>query len=242
MERNKCKGIGMIYITGDTHRNFTRIAKFCHDFKTTKKDILVILGDAGINYYGKIDDDILKGFLSALPITLFCIHGNHENRPSNIKTYKVKKWNGGKVYVEKDYPNLIFAKDGEIYNFDGTRILVIGGAYSVDKRQRITFGYNWWEDEQPSEEIKKYVEKNLEKNDWDVDIVLSHTVPLKYEPIEVFLPGIDQSKVDKSTEIWMDNIEEKLSYKKWYAGHYHTEKIKDKLRLMFNDIEELKLE
>ena len=232
----------MIYITGDTHRNFTRIAKFCHDFKTTKKDILVILGDAGINYYGKIDDDILKGFLSALPITLFCIHGNHENRPSNIKTYKVKKWNGGKVYVEKDYPNLIFAKDGEIYNFDGTRILVIGGAYSVDKRQRITFGYNWWEDEQPSEEIKKYVEKNLEKNDWDVDIVLSHTVPLKYEPIEVFLPGIDQSKVDKSTEIWMDNIEEKLSYKKWYAGHYHTEKIKDKLRLMFNDIEELKLE
>ena len=242
MERNKCKEIGMIYITGDTHRNFTRIAKFCHDFKTTKKDILVILGDAGINYYGKIDDDILKGFLSALPITLFCIHGNHENRPSNIKTYKVKKWNGGKVYVEKDYPNLIFAKDGEIYNFNGTRILVIGGAYSVDKRQRITFGYNWWEDEQPSEEIKEYVEKNLEKNDWDVDIVLSHTVPLKYEPIEVFLPGIDQSKVDKSTEIWMDNIEEKLSYKKWYAGHYHTEKIKDKLRLMFNDIEELKLE
>ena len=232
----------MIYITGDTHRNFTRIAKFCHDFKTTKKDILVILGDAGINYYGEVYDNVLKGFLRALPITLFCIHGNHENRPSNIKTYKEKKWNGGKVYIEKDYPNLIFAKDGEIYNLDGMQTLVIGGAYSVDKRQRLIFGYNWWEDEQPSEEIKKHVEKNLEKNDWDVDIVLSHTVPLKYEPVEVFLPGIDQSTVDKSTEIWMDYIEEKLSYKKWYAGHYHTEKIKDKLRLMFNDIEELKLD
>lgn len=33
-----------------------------------------------------------------------------------------------------------------------------------------------------------------------IDMVLSHTCPLKYEPIEVFMKGINQSDVDKSME------------------------------------------
>lgn len=33
-------------------------------------------------------------------------------------------------------------------------------------------------------------------------MVLSHTMPLKYEPVEMFLPGIDKSKVDKSTKVF----------------------------------------
>lgn len=68
-----------------------------------------------------------------------------------------------------------------------------------------------------------------------MDVVLSHTVPLKYEPVEVFLEGIDQSSVDKTTEEWLDRIEEKLHYNRWFAGHYHTEKKIDKLQLMFED-------
>ena len=46
---------------------------------------------------------------------------------------------------------------------------------------------------------------------------------------------MDQSKVDKSTEIWLDSIEDKLTYRKWYCGHYHTEKKTDRLQIMFND-------
>ena len=33
---------------------------------------------------------------------------------------------GGKVFIEKDYPNLIFAKDGEEYIIAGKKVLVIG--------------------------------------------------------------------------------------------------------------------
>ena len=46
---------------------------------------------------------------------------------------------------------------------------------------------------------------------WKVDIVLTHTTPLKYEPVETFLPGIEQSNVDKSTEEWLDTIEDRLA-------------------------------
>ena len=77
-------------------------------------------------------------------------------------------------------------------------------------------------------EIKAYVEQRLTARKNQVDMVLSHTCPLKYEPIEVFIPGLDQSTVDKSTEKWLGKIESILDYKKWYCGHYHTAKKIDK--------------
>ena len=102
---------------------------------------------------------------------------------------------------------------------------------------RVSHGYGWWADEQPSEEIKAYVEAQLERMDWNVDVVLSHTVPLKYEPREVFLSGINQKNVDKSTEILLDAIEDRLQYEKWYAGHFHIEKKIDKLEILFENYE-----
>ena len=59
---------------------------------------------------------------------------------------------------------------------------------------------------------------------------------MKYEPVEVFLPFIDQSKVDKSTEKWLDSIEDKLEYKEWYCGHYHIDKDIDKIHFMFHTV------
>lgn len=77
-----------------------------------------------------------------MSITVFCIHGNHETRPKSLSYYRESEWPGGTVYYEEDFPDILFAKDGEIYDFhdtDGNNIsaLVIGGAYSVDKFYRI---------------------------------------------------------------------------------------------------------
>lgn len=115
--------------------------------------------------------------------------------------------------------------------------MIIRGAYSIDKDYRLMKGYQWFPDEQPSSEIKKQVEEKLFSVGNKVDVVLSHTCPLKYEPTEVFLPFVDQSKVDKSTERWLDQIEETSAYQKWYCGHYHTQKKIDRLQFMFEDIE-----
>ena len=95
------------------------------------------------------------------------------------------------VYYESDYLNTLFAKDGEIYDFNDKKILVIGVAYSVDKYYRLTREYNWYESEQPNDKIKMRVKTNLIINNNKVNIVLSHTCPYKYLPYEVFLDFIN---------------------------------------------------
>lgn len=223
----------MIYIKGDTHRYFYGI----YDIEKNNDNMLIILGDVGINYYLDEEDKILKERLNSYNIKLFCVQGNHEERPENISTYKEVDMFGGKVFIEEEYPNLIFAKNGELYDIDNKKILVIGGAYSVDKNYRITYGHLWFKDEQLSkEEMDNILNKYKGQH---IDIVLSHTCPLKYEPTEVFMKGIDQSDVDKSMEKFLDEVEESIDYDKWYCGHYHTEKRIDKVEFMFESIKVL---
>lgn len=224
-----------IYLTGDTHGRFERIACFCKDNDTTPDDLLIILGDAGINYYGGHRDKKLKQYIASMPITLLCIHGNHERRPTAGLGYEQAQRFGSEVMVQPEFPNQLFALDGEVYELNGQSCIAIGGAYSIDKEYRLMRGGGWWPDEQPSAAIKRKVESVLASRGWQVDIVLSHTTPLSLEPREAFLPFIDQSTVDTSTEEWLDGIERRLDYKRWYAGHFHTVKETGKLRLMYQD-------
>lgn len=223
------------YLTGDTHGSFKRVEDFCKAYQTSKDDVLIILGDAGFNYYLDERDKRGKDHAASLPITLLCVHGNHEERPFNIKTYSTKQWNDGLVYYEEEYPSILFAKDGEFFSFNGKKTVVLGGAYSVDKFYRMRMGWKYFPSEIPTKEMMDEAERNLSLNGWEVDYVLSHTVPLKYEPTEFFIRGLDQTTVDKTVEIWLESIEEKLNYKHWYAGHYHHYKDIDKLTIMFTE-------
>ena len=59
---------------------------------------------------------------------------------------------------------------------------------------------------------------------------------LKYIPKECFINGFDNTKIDYTTEKWLDKIEDDLDYKNWYCGHYHTEKKVDKMIFLFNKV------
>lgn len=182
----------MIYITGDTHREFYKL----HDIE---KNMLITLVDVGINYYLYKRDKMLKEQSNSYNIKPFCVQGNHEESPENISTYKEINMFGGKAFIKEEYQNIIFAKNGKLYDI-GKKVLVIGGAYSIDKNYRIIYGYPWFKDEQLS---KEEVDNILNKYKGQyIDIILSHTRPLKYESIEVFMKGINQSDVDKSMGIF----------------------------------------
>lgn len=230
----------MVYITGDIHGAPHRIVNFAKDIRISRNDTLIILGDVGANYYLNEVDSECKHLLNSLKCTVFCIHGNHECRPEHIPSYRLIEWNGGKVWIEDAFPNLLFAKDGEIFRIEGQNYLVIGGAYSIDASWRIRRHAGWWADEQPSVSVKAFVEHQIAEN--RIDIVLSHTCPRKYEPVEVFLPNVNQAGVDKSTEDWLDTVENSLSYKAWYCGHWHTDKRIDRMHFLFTSWETVEKE
>ncbi len=224
----------MIYITGDKHGNFLDVYKFCKENNTNKDDLLIVLGDAGINYFLNARDYTLKEELESYPITFFCVHGNHEERPENIYSYETKYFHEGIVSYEVDYPHILFAKDAEVYDFNGRKTIVIGGAYSVDKYFRLMRGFNWYPSEQPSEETKEKVKRVLELRKNQIDVILSHTCPYKYLPREMFLQEI--KNVDNTTEYFLDEIDDDTEYQDWYCGHFHTDKKVKKLTFMYNDI------
>lgn len=138
-----------VYLTGDTHGRFERIACFCRDNHTTRGDVLIILGDAGVNYYLDHRDEKLKRYIDTMPVTLLCIHGNHEARPTAALGYEEAERFGARVMVQPEHPNLLFALDGEVYELAGRSCIAIGGAYSIDKEYRLLRGAAWWPDEQP---------------------------------------------------------------------------------------------
>ena len=102
-----------VYMTGDTHGQFERVIEFCARREVEPENTFVILGDAGLNYYNDRRDRKKKDQLAQVPITFFCLHGNHEMRPSEELGYEVAEYHGGKVWMQPAYPNILFAIDGE---------------------------------------------------------------------------------------------------------------------------------
>ena len=243
-----------VYMTGDIHGDPIRlwsIENFCNNHKTTTDDWLICLGDVGLNYYGaKSKEEIsLKNEAAKLPIKMFCIHGNHERRPIKEDGYKeIEVTEGaiqGPMLWDLRYPNQYFAIDGAVYKIQTSErtlnALVCGGAYSVDKFYRLQFRANWWPDEQPNELTKGLV--RLMATRYPIDIMLTHTCPLRFEPKELFLDYIDQSTVDTSTEEFFDDLYEQFPANQkpmWYFGHFHGDKYTDDYVMLYRDIIELK--
>jgi 3-oxoacid CoA-transferase subunit A len=146
----------------------------------------------------------------------------------------------GMVYYEPAYPKIIYLIDGEVYDFNGHKTLVLGGAYSVDKDYRKARGWAWWANEQLSPEEQCAILNRV--NGKYYDFVLSHTCPYSWEPREMFLSCIDQSTVDKSTETWLEEIEQNIDYNFWLFGHFHGDKIvNSKAAMLYEQIVDLNM-
>ena len=227
----------MFYITGDTHADFDFLKSFCMSNTTSLDDHLIILGDSGINYFDEFQSIKIKQYITKQPITLVCIQGNHEERAENIKTYREQQLFENTVLVEPQYPNIIFLKSGNIYNIKGKSVLVLGGAYSVDKQWRLTVGEKWFESEQLTATERSEILKAV--RDKHFDIILSHTCPYSYQPHDTF--KYDLIGVDTTMEQFLDSIAINTSYDDWYCGHFHIDRDVDNIHFRMNIIDTLEL-
>ena len=201
--------------------------------------MIVILGDSGLNFWLNNTDKKYKKLLNSMNYHIYCVRGNHEQRPELIKNMVLVNDENvnNVVYMEEAFPNIRYFVDGKIYNLLGYKCLVVGGAYSVDKWYRLArAGYSkdevdiadpkkcgWFKDECLTTVEMTNIMKEVEGE--TVDFILSHTCPLSWEPTDLFLSCIDQSTVDKSMEVWLDELKNKVEWKYYLFGHYHSDRI-----------------
>lgn len=213
----------MIYVTGDTHcpididklepEQFTEGLGLCKD------DYVIICGDAGFCWWGRDDiDREWQQWCQRRTWTTLFIDGNHENH-SKLAAMRKTCWNGGEVHRIND--SLIHLMRGQVYDIDGKTIFTMGGGTSIDKDRRLPYR-SWWPEEMPGTDEYKTAIRNLSSHDWKVDYVLTHEAPssllgkmeagFRYDGLTAFLERVDR----------------KLEYKKWYFGHYHVDMILDR--------------
>ncbi len=200
----------------------------------------------GLNFYLNKTDRKNKKNVNSTSFRIYAVRGNHEERPENLFMEQMydEEVDGG-VYYEPEFPNIRYLFDGESYNIHGYSVLVIGGAYSVDKWYRLgsrsedTDSWTgWFKDEQLTkkemDEIGAWVEGK------HYDFVPPHTFPKSFEPLDLLLSCQDPSNVDKSMELWLEDIKSKVDWEVWLCGHYHDDRlIRPGAEMYFHDIESL---
>ena len=227
----------MIYLTGDTHGGID-MHKLSHNglkrsnIKLTENAFLIITGDFGFPFTpddieeyertnGKSGEYVfwIKWFRDR-PYKVLFIDGNHDNHDWWAEQ-PVTEMFGGRVQVHPHAENVIHLMRGEVYTIEGQTFFTFGGAVSVDKAHRRE-GYSWWSGEQASDEEIRYALDNLEKADFKVDHIITHTLP---RSVITSLPILGVKDYPCKTAEFLDEVLAKVQYDKWFCGHFHIDNI-----------------
>lgn len=224
-------------LSGDTHGTLD-IGKIVHFFEERgdafgKEDYLIICGDVGVCGFETLEENETRRILRNLPVTTLFIDGNHENF-EQLHSYGVEIWNGGKVHFIEN--NIIHLMRGQVFVIDGTTFFTFGGAYSMDRMSR-TEGLSWFPEEIPSREEYEEGWKNLEKADFKVDYVLTHT-----GPGEVVAAMGYGGLSDEDMELcrYLQNVADRIDFEAWYFGHFHEDaEVEDMFFCLYDEIIEI---
>ena len=202
------------YITGDTHGNIDCQKFNSPYFPAAEGDYVIICGDFGAVWDGTEEEQKLLDWYNDKPwTTLFC-DGNHENFDL-LSKYPVEEWNGGKVHRIR--PKVLHLMRGQVFTIEGKTFFVMGGASSIDKEYR-TVGLSWWAEELPSVREMEEGFANLEKVEYAVDYIITHSAP------SIALPSINLTYKPDALSKYLTVIQQITEYTHWYCGHYHINK------------------
>lgn len=248
----------MIYLTGDIHGDIDlkklNMRNFPEQKELTRNDVLIILGDFGLNNKSIKKEKHYLDWINSRNYTTLFVDGNHEEFPV-LNSYPVVEVFGAKCHQLCD--NVYHLMRGEIYHIDGKTFFVMGGAESHSgklitmeefkkNRKKYTvlndnyelasvIGRDWFKEEMPSEEELQYGLNNLKAYDNKVNYILSHSASNRVE-------SCFNRPSPKMMQGWhlcdyFDLLESSIDYDKWFFGHYHRdEKVDEKHQCLYQKI------
>ena len=219
----------MIYITGDMHASLDReIGRPRFLESLTENDSLIVLGDFGYTWR--------KEYLNLYnyKVPTFVVDGNHDNYTILNDSPSTEMF-GSEVGVLKE--GVYRLKTGNIYNFNGLKVFVFGGALSIDKSMRTPY-VSWWPEEIPTRNDYNRALENLEKANWDIDLFLAHTC--SEEVCERLFHY--SNKITVPTEKMISQLEFEINYHNPKAkylflfGHHHNFRIFSKYACLYSEV------
>lgn len=210
----------MFYITGGLNGgiNISKLEKFDEKIKgkSTKDDYVIICGDFGIDW----DDDSKKAYeywlywLHSRNWQTLFVDGSYENF-ENLYDYKEEIWNGGRVH--KISSSIFHLIRGEVYTINNLTFFAMGGATSIGNNKP-----HKMEKEEPSSEDIENALRNLEKHNYKVNCVITHTCPKRLLPsIEGKLSSYERDYFKESNiNLFLDSLLDKLDFDYWFFGKF----------------------
>ena len=222
------------FLKGDIHGNLFEVIDFINRFNLGKNDNIIILGDCGIAWR-KDKKDLAQNIKlwneCGNGVKLYFIDGNHEN--FNILNSLPIENNMGKIA-----DNIYHLRRGQVDEFENKKILVCGGADSIDKYRRIE-NFTWWKEEAISQETINDIPAG------HYDYVLTHCCPRSvFEKNRIYLSTLqflDENKINHSSEDMLEQLKNKITFDHWFFGHYHINRnLDEKFTCLFEDFMEVR--
>ena len=216
-----------IFVCGDTHGSIEETKKlnnmhFPMQEQLTKQDVVIQLGDFGWvwSFLGKNkEQEYWLDWLASKNFTLAVVLGNHENYDIIEQLPTIQKWGNELMVLKRDTGDIFFFKRGLTYMINNKKILIIGGALSIDKANRKAH-ISWWEQEElTSKEIETCLFE-IDKHEHRFDYILTHTCPQKY----IHHLEDNTVKVKCSVSSFLDHVDDMVTFTSWHFGHFHQDK------------------
>ena len=205
----------MIFITGDTHADFSRF-KNPKLRRLRKQDALIICGDFGFIWDGSKRERKLLKKIGRLPYNVLFVEGSHENYDL-LEQYEVSEWCGGKTRLISGRLRQLMR--GQVYEIAERTVFAFGGGQSDDFYDLVE-GENWWAHEIPSESELDEGLRNLEGAGNKVDFVVT------YEPPSRLHDFLCDGEADRNhINTYLNGIFEKLTFGNWFFGKLHINKL-----------------
>ena len=131
---------------------------------------------------------------------------------------------------------MIHLMRGQIFTIDGLKFFTFGGAYSIDKMSRAE-GISWFSEEIPSREEYEEGWKNLEKEDFQVDYILTHTAP---RDVAAAMGYGELSDDEVELRQYLQRVADETEFQKWYFGHFHEDtEVEEVFVCLYDEVVEL---
>jgi predicted phosphodiesterase len=210
-----------IMVSGDWHGNtHFALESITYAAEQGGCDVMIQVGDFGFwtdTGATRMYLDRVQGAARRAGIRLYWLDGNHEDHSRRAE------------FNDSGRPNVIYLPRGFRWTWWGKRFMSVGGAVSVDKRDR-TPGRSWWPEEELTEDELAYACRDDKTT---VDVVFAHDCPLGVD-----IPGIGPDNDHRPTGAppgWppdvlahadfhrgkMKVIADKMQPELWIHGHYH---------------------